>query len=32
LNFFTFLLCLFSIAIPSFLISKISPIDSIKFR
>ena len=32
LNFFTFLLCLFSIAVPSYLISKISPIDSIKFR
>jgi ABC-type antimicrobial peptide transport system permease subunit len=24
--------CLFSIAVPSYLISKISPIDSIKFR
>jgi len=32
LNLFTFLVCLFSIVIPSFLISKISPIDSIKFR
>ena len=32
LNFFTFLVCLFSIAVPSYLISKISPIDSIKFR
>ena len=32
LNLFTFLVCLFSILIPSFLISKISPIDSIKFR
>lgn len=32
LNLFTFLVCLFSIIIPSYLISKISPIDSIKFR
>ena len=32
LNLFTFLVCLFSIAVPSYLISKISPIDSIKFR
>lgn len=32
LNLFTFLVCLFSIVIPSYLISKISPIDSIKFR
>ena len=32
LNLFTFLVCLFSIVIPSFLISKISPIDSVKFR
>ena len=32
LNFFTFLVCLFSIVVPSYLISKISPINSIKFR
>ena len=32
LNFFTFLVCLFSIIVPSYLISKISPINSIKFR
>ena len=32
LNLFTFLVCLSSIIIPSYLISKISPIDSIKFR
>ena len=32
LNLFTFLVCLFSIVIPSYLISKISPISSIKFR
>ena len=32
LNLFTFLVCLFSIAVPSYLISKISPINSIKFR
>ena len=32
LNLFTFLVCLFSIVFPSYLISKISPIDSIKFR
>ena len=32
LNLFTFLVCLLSIAVPSYLISKISPINSIKFR
>ena len=32
LNLFTFLVCLFSIVVPSYLISKISPINSIKFR
>ena len=32
LNLFTFFVCLFSIAVPSYLISKISPINSIKFR
>ena len=32
LNLFTFLVCLFSIVIPSYLITKTTPIDSIKFR
>ena len=32
LNLFIFLVCLFSIVIPSYLISKISPVESIKFR
>lgn len=32
LNFFTFLVCLLSVLLPSYLISKISPVNSIKFR
>jgi lipoprotein-releasing system permease protein len=32
LNLFTFLVCLLCVLLPSYLISKISPINSIKFR
>jgi lipoprotein-releasing system permease protein len=32
LNLFTFIICLLSVLIPSYIISKISPIKSIKFQ
>ena len=32
LNIFIFLICLLSVLLPSYLISKISPVNSIKFR